>query len=128
MTNSPWLLLLLALAGCTTTAANNAEPPKTLAIPDAEVFAKAKASITEDMIDPESTRVIELRRINYNSTDLVCGQVNSKNRMGGYTGKKPFAYSVERNRSAILGEAAGNFDLAGEAWVWACITNKRDQQ
>lgn len=87
-------------------------------MPDAEAFGKAKATLTESMKDPDSTRISDLKRVSSDSSDLVCGQVNSKNSFGGYTGKKPFAYSVDQDRVAVLGE--GDL-LTGNIWVTICM-------
>jgi hypothetical protein len=49
------------------------------------------------LIDPDS-RKIEFTSIPYGG--LVCGTVNAKNRMGGYTGKNPF-YAVFNEKKEL---------------------------
>ncbi len=54
-----------------------------------------ESSVREKMIDPESTRFRNIRAYDATLTDgqgyrYVCGEVNSKNRMGGYTGFTAF--------------------------------------
>ena len=70
--------------------------------------AKAKAAVTERMIDPKSTEFRNVK-VHMNVTsrtfygadnasgppviDVVCGEVNSKNKFGGYVGFKPFRWA-----------------------------------
>lgn len=71
---------------------------------------QAKAAITERMIDPKSTDFRNIKvgmgiasRTLYATEnvsgppiiDVVCGEVNSKNRMGGYVGFKPFRWASD---------------------------------
>ena len=58
---------------------------------DAQLIEAAKKAIAYSLIDPESARFREVF-IAPNRT-AVCGQVNAKNRMGGYTGFQRFMYS-----------------------------------
>jgi hypothetical protein len=81
-------------------------PPKTLAaasacalaschyVPgtEAALFHEAEGAIKEILIDADSA---EFRKLEAKNTELegfatVCGEVNSRNRMGGYTGFKRF--------------------------------------
>lgn len=67
---------------------------------------QARAAVVEFMIDPNSSELrkiktyagIRIQKIypsdaSISLTDLVCGEVNSKNRMGGYVGFKPFFWT-----------------------------------
>lgn len=81
----------------------------------AEAVVAGKRAVRSSLTDPNSA---QFRNVYANYTeefDLVaCGQVNSRNRLGGYTGFKRF---VSNGRSAIL---EGRDDIA-EAWPKACL-------
>ena len=49
----------------------------------------AKAAVEKELIDPSS---VQYRNVVAYSENVVCGEVNSKNRLGGYVGFKPFVY------------------------------------
>lgn len=49
----------------------------------------AKRSIEERLLDPSS---VQYRNVKAYSENVVCGEVNGKNTMGGYVGYKPFIY------------------------------------
>lgn len=51
-------------------------------------YYKAKAAVRNNLIDPESAQFDGL--FTNKKTGAVCGYVNAKNKMGGYTGKKIF--------------------------------------
>lgn len=50
----------------------------------------AKAAIERQLVDPSS---VQYRDVKAFSEGVVCGSMNSKNRMGGYVGFKPFIYN-----------------------------------
>jgi general secretion pathway protein G len=50
----------------------------------------AKLAVAEKLIDPESA---QYRNVEAFANGNVCGEVNAKNRMGGYTGFDRFIYS-----------------------------------
>lgn len=51
-------------------------------------IGKAKEQVVAALIDPESARFRDVRTVR----DAVCGQVNAKNKLGGYVGFRSFAY------------------------------------
>lgn len=53
---------------------------------------RVEAHIRSQMIDPDSAKFdnVEEKR-----SGLVCGNVNGKNRVGGYTGQQPFVARVD---------------------------------
>jgi hypothetical protein len=53
----------------------------------------AKKLIETDLIDPSS---VQYRNVVLYSEDVVCGEINAKNRMGGYTGFSPFIYNGDK--------------------------------
>lgn len=84
----------LFLVGCATTGpapANLKYEPHSL---NEEQIASLKTVITRQLIDPVSAQFTDFRArkvLSNNGTGYqVCGYVNSKNRLGGYVGKRPF--------------------------------------
>lgn len=68
------LLAALALAGCD----NQAD----------KAIVSAQELLRSTLLDPDSA---QFREATFNpATKTVCGQVNSKNRLGGYVGFTPF--------------------------------------
>ena len=52
----------------------------------------AKKSIEEHLLDPSS---VQYRNVKTYSDNVVCGEMNGKNKMGGYVGYKPFIYKQD---------------------------------
>lgn len=59
---------------------------------------EAKREVRRNLIDPDSAKFGEA--IFNKKTEAVCGFVNAKNRMGGYTGFNPFVY--EKSKGVTL--------------------------
>ena len=53
---------------------------------------KVEGHIRSQMIDPESAR---FENVEEKRPGLVCGNVNGKNRLGGYTGSQPFVARID---------------------------------
>lgn len=83
-----FLLPILLLAGC------NA------------AFSEAQEAVKRQLTDPESAQFRDMRRCPQGNG--VTGEVNSRNRMGGYVGFVPFHYAD--GRVAISGEG-GDIEL-----------------
>ena len=81
----------------------------------AETIVAAQQAVRNSLKDPDSA---QFKGVYANYTDefdvVACGQVNSKNTFGGYTGFKRF---VSSGKSVIL---EGRDDLAA-AWKGACL-------
>lgn len=84
------LVVYACLALCSGTQATAARP----ATPS--IIVQARKLIAAHMIDPASLQVRNTRIIKKvvqgQSLTIACGEFNSKNRMGGYTGFQAFAY------------------------------------
>jgi hypothetical protein len=65
-------------------------------------FAAAKAAMTRKLTDPESARFDQLFKVTTDNGEAVCGLVNSKNRMGGYTGATGFIFEKTSNRATLI--------------------------
>lgn len=75
MDNKAWLIgVALALSGCESK--------------EGRLEREAKAALFEVMIDPTSFLTRKLSR--GSDHEAICGEVNGKNRMGGYVGFRPF--------------------------------------
>lgn len=66
------------------------------------------AKFANTLIDPDS-RKIEFLSNPYGG--LVCGTVNAKNRMGGYTGKNVFYATFNKNKELISLESYSDKDV-----------------
>ena len=74
--------------------------------------SELKAIITHNLNDPESAR---FRNVHASKTydDVICGEVNWKNDLGGYVGYQPFWVDSKEKKSAIAPSASY------EAWATA---------
>jgi len=77
-----WIIGLVALSACG---------------PSREKQAQEIAS--HDLVDPDTAKFREVRN---GSTDCVIGEINAKNRMGAYTGFRPFIVDIKKKEAAIL--------------------------
>lgn len=59
----------------------------------AKMVEKAKEQVSLILIDPSSA---QFRNIQTVKDTFVCGEVNGKNRFGGYVGFQPFLYVAGR--------------------------------
>ena len=100
------LLAVLTLAGC------SREP---------DAHAAARAWMLENLRDPGSA---EFRRLATSTRDpnVVCGEVNAKNALGGYSGFRTFHVRLERaGATGVLNEGLSDtlerfhHDLCAEA-------------
>lgn len=84
--------------------------------------APAKALLQRKMIDPESARYTDVFKVKTASEgDVVCGIVNSKNRMGGYVGGKGFIYEPKLNRATIMATGDTDPDYSMQAAAAYCV-------
>lgn len=73
-------IIFLGVAGCDSSSKQ---------IEEAKTIAK------KELIDGESAQFLELKY--FKETNYVCGQINAKNRLGGYVGAKKFVVSLEQS-------------------------------
>lgn len=86
---APMLLAVLVLVGC------SREP---------DAHAAARAWVLENLRDPNSA---QFRRVATSTRDpnVVCGEVNAKNALGGYSGFRSFHVRIEpRGATGVLNE------------------------
>lgn len=83
--------LLIALAGC------------------GGAYSEAQEAAAYNLADPDSAKFRELRQYD----DYVCGEINSRNQAGAYSGYRPFyAFEVDGQWQAVV------FDLNGDLALW----------
>ncbi len=100
-----FLIVAIALSGCDKASTNGpngkvsgAASPAVTKEQD-QILLSAKAAVSSLLIDSQSAQFSELKF--YELTNAVCGSVNAKNRMGGYTGSKEFIYVHDKNLAVI---------------------------
>lgn len=83
--------------------------------------SKLQAAVKEHLIDSDSAK---FKLPEYKGGDIYCGQVNAKNRMGGYTGYTVFQVAVLPGTSSgfyVLGVGSGDLnDPTSSALIQAC--------
>jgi hypothetical protein len=94
------------------TAAKRAKPKS----PAGDEFDRAKRAMLRKLTDPESARWGELFR----SGPVVCGKVNSKNRMGGYVGMTGFVYFPTQDKAIKLYTGTSDPEYTYGAMVFYC--------
>ena len=90
------LFAIFVVSLCDIAAAQTVMDGSDKAIPEAEMTTLTKA-LRSALVDPFSAQLIELRR----ASAGICGKINSKNRVGGYDGFRPFAANFQTNKLAI---------------------------
>lgn len=94
------ILLIITMTTSTSIAAND------------NLISQTKQHVKDMLKDPESAQFKDVKvAINSKGEKTVCGQVNSKNSYGGYTGFKSFY--VKNNNGLIYFEDDLNYKLAG---------------
>lgn len=87
----------------------------------AKTIVAAQRAVRATLKDPDSAQFKQVYANYTEGYDVVaCGQVNSKNSLGGYTGFKRF---VSNGKSAII---EGRDNIA-EAWAGACLYTQTNQ-
>ena len=89
-------VLALALSGCVAMTPIVASQPVALS---SGQIAQIKSAATKDFFDPASAQFRDVRAVDLMLTDgtqerRVCGEVNGKNRMGGYVGFQMFGGKI----------------------------------
>lgn len=89
------------------------------ATPTSPLIAQAKRTISAEMVDPSSVQYRNVRTIRQTvdgkPVTIVCGEVNSKNRMGGYVGFAKFAYEPTVLHGAVSLNGEGGVDFYGDS-------------
>jgi len=89
-----------------------------------KVIAKAQRVIKSYLVDPDSANFKVEKVLSDNSGSIVCGEVNSKNRAGGYNGFHRFIWAsyADGDKIAVSGEnIQDRFDIS--YWDIFCKPN-----
>ncbi len=72
----------------------------------ADQVETAKAAVLGKLKDPESARFRNIRSVGDQGAvgEIVCGEVNARNAMGGYVGFRKFHYSAKVAMALIPGD------------------------
>jgi hypothetical protein len=62
----------------------------------------AKAAMQRKLTDPMSAQWLDLYKVGTPAGEMVCGMVNSKNRMGGYSGATGFIYIPSISQAVLM--------------------------
>jgi hypothetical protein len=83
------------------------------------LITQAKKLIAAEMVDPSSLQYRSLRVVHGvvqgKALTIACGEYNSKNRLGGYTGYAKFAYEPTLLQGVVSMKADGNLDMFGNS-------------
>ena len=79
------------------------------------------------LTDPESARWGAFFTVRGDYGPMVCGMVNSKNRMGGYNGMTGFVYLPDRNEAIMLfsGRIDPHVSIATIQYKRYCMSDPR---
>lgn len=117
--------LLVAIALC---ACGKKPNPTAASSPDTSTaqIAGAKQAVEAQLSDPMSA---QYRNVAAYSEGIVCGEVNAKNKMGGYVGFEPFIYPTFEGR-VDMGKAlsAGDVEIMcnnKDQKIAALLTNRK---
>lgn len=83
-----------------------------------EYIKKGMQEVADSLIDPESARFRNVfytfeKSAKYKYSLSVCGEINAKNRMGGYVGFKWFQFRTEYAHGYPVGKAVIFIDSSG---------------
>jgi hypothetical protein len=96
--------------------------PKQAAKKPADEFAEAKAAMSRKLVDPESVRFTDIFSVSTpEEGPIVCGMLNSKNQMGGYTGARGFIYQPRSKLATLMLSGASDSDYKGQNAATYCV-------
>jgi hypothetical protein len=84
-------------------------------------FSEAKAVIQRKLTDPESARFDDLFKVQTGRGEAICGLVNSKNRMGGYSGSVGFIFERASRSGTMMFSGDSDPDYSGAQAAAYCI-------
>lgn len=70
----------------------------------------AKKELTKDFFDPDSVNYRGVYITDSDSSQTLCGEVNGKNKAGGYIGYKPFIVYYDKKQNAFSSSKINNYD------------------
>lgn len=100
------MVLVVGAMACASLAACGPSPEEKRI---ADFVVLAKAELESNLFDPESAQYRNLRAGRVKDSDVVCGDLNARNRMGGYVGFKPFVAMTKPNSETIVSGVAERY-------------------
>lgn len=94
-------------------------------VTDAKIAAVAEGEVSKTLSDPYSAKfsnVVIKKSAKLSDFYKVCGQVNSKNLYGAYTGNKPFSMSIIASGSETIKVVEGTLRIGGDDFTSSVIT------
>lgn len=88
---------------------------------------KSKEGIKKRLRDPESAQFKNVRFYSGGPLNVVCGEVNAKNGLGGYSGFERFMASGDNEDLASLASDATDSRKMDVAWNNLCVKAPRDK-
>jgi hypothetical protein len=111
-----------ARLACFDKAPTSKATPKQAAKKPTDEFAEAKAAMSRKLVDPESARFTDLFGVSTQEEGpIVCGMINSKNQMGGYTGARGFIYQPRSKLATLMLSGASDSDYKGQNAATYCV-------
>tara|TARA_R110002020_G_scaffold475979_1_gene715305 strand:- start:135 stop:704 length:570 start_codon:yes stop_codon:yes gene_type:complete len=90
-------------------------------------ITKSKDGIRKRLKDADSAKFRDVRFYSGGTTPVVCGQVNAKNGLGGYSGFERFIASGDNENIAFLASDIKAGDSIDKVWDKLCISAPRDK-
>jgi|GEM_PF-3496609 len=131
--------LVLLVAFCTPETSDTPDDKLSSIVdtqPDADPFedvsaqrlwiTKSQDAIRGRLRDPDSAEFRETRFYSGGSVPVVCGEVNSRNGFGGYTGYQRFIASGDNQSIAFVASDVATGDSIDVAWDELCISADTD--
>lgn len=98
------------------------KPPPKAKKARGDEYGPAKEAMARKLNDPTSAQWRDLFTVKTPDIgDVVCGMVNSKNRMGGYVGFTGFIFEKNRGRATMMFSGREDPDYSGAAAASYCV-------
>ncbi|SPZ24088.1 Uncharacterised protein [Providencia rettgeri] len=96
-------------------------------VTDSKIISAAEKAVASSLYDPYSAKfsdVVVKKSADAKLSDFykVCGQVNSKNPYGAYTGNKPFSMSIMASGSKTIKVVEGTLRVGSDDFTSSVIT------
>jgi hypothetical protein len=119
------VVALVSLASATSALSAAASSPATIQA------AKARRIIAQRLVDPDSVRLRGIRiataTVDGREVKLLCGEYNSKNRLGGFVGFKPFVYEASVMKGVLTLGDEYDYDFFSESDAGDFIQSQTDE-
>lgn len=108
----------VARLACFDKGTSRSPKPKKVTVDE---FAEAKTAMAKKLTDPESARFEDLFKARTSYGEVICGKVNSKNRMGGYVGATGFIFETSIKRATLMFSGGSDPEYSGASAASYCL-------